>query len=120
EFGPGPPPVVGIHDALAPPRARVGGDEDIVFAALPSRAIEPVHDRAAGERPVAEPTGIDRDRQLLPVHQVAAHGVSPMHVAPAPSVGIVLEVKMVLAAGMDEPIRVVVPAAAGREVEAGA
>ena len=98
ELGPGPAAVVGIGDALAAARARVGGDEQVILAVLPARRVGPVDDRAAGEGPVAEPPRVDRDRQLLPVHQVAADGVAPVHVAPVPAVGIVLEEEVILAA----------------------
>ena len=61
--------------------------------------------------------GDEHVAKLLPVHQVAADGVAPVHVAPFPAVRIVLVEQVILAVVEDEAVGVVVPAASRREVE---
>ncbi len=64
---------------------------------------------AAGEAPVAVLSRIEGLAQLLPVDQVLADGMAPVHVAPTPAVGIVLIEKMVLALVVNQPVGVVQP-----------
>src|SRR5436305_8352616 len=51
------------------------------------------------------------------MHEVRANRVTPMHVAPAPAIRVMLKEQVVFAAVKHEPVRVVVPSAAGREME---
>ena len=55
--------------------------------------------------------------QLLPVDQVGADGVAPVHVAPVPAVGVVLVEEVIFARLPDQAVGVVEPAAPRREVE---
>ena len=57
--------------------------------------------------------------EMLPVYQVFAHGVSPVHIAPLTAIGIVLEVEVVLAVLIDHAVGVVHPAVEGSEVVRG-
>src|SRR5215470_13766873 len=59
------------------------------------------------------------DRQVLPIHQVAAAGVSPVHVPPERTVRIELVEEMVPAAVKDGSIRIVVPVGRRMEVISG-
>src|SRR5438034_10779220 len=87
---PGPAAVVAIDDALAAASVSEGGNEEIIVAFLESGGVVLVHDRAAGKAPIVELARIEGDADFLPVQQIRADGVGPMHVAPAPAVGIVL------------------------------
>ena len=49
------------------------------------------------------------DRQVLPVHEVAAHLVAPSHVSPRVAEAGVLIEQVVFAAEIDEAVRVVRP-----------
>ena len=52
-------------------------------------------------------------RQVLPMHQVLADGVSPGHVAPGPAEGVALVEEVVLALVVDQAVGVVVPTPGG-------
>src|SRR5262245_15210592 len=56
---------------------------------------------------------------MLPVHQVTAAGVSPMHVAPLRAERIVLVKKMVPALVKDSAVGIVIPICRGAEVIRG-
>ena len=59
----------------------------------------------------------DRERLLLPVHEVGAGGVAPAHVAPAGAVRVVLEEQVPRAVVVDQAVGVVHPVPLGREVQ---
>ena len=72
--------------------------------------IFPIHDRTAAEHW----THVIRQQfiaQFLPVNEVFADRVAPMHVAPSPAIGVVLKEKMVLAIVKHAAVGVVIPAA---------
>ena len=54
--------------------------------------------------------------EVLPMNQVLAYGMSPVHVAPLASVWVILEVKMILTILIHHTIRVVHPAVERSEV----
>lgn len=60
---------------------------------------------------------VERLTHFLPSHEVGAHRMAPMHVAPIPAIRIVLEKQVILAAIEDEAVRIVGPAPFGRKVE---
>ena len=111
------PAIATVGQALAAARAGVGRDDHFVVAVLPAGGVLFVDDGAAGERPVAMFPVVDRDRQLLPMHEVGAHSVPPVHVAPFPAVRVVLKIEMPLAVEVHEAVRIIVPTDALREVE---
>jgi len=53
----------------------------------------------------------------MPVYEIAARGVTPVHVAPIAAVGIVLKEEVVFTVVESQTVRVVIPAAPGREVQ---
>ena len=61
--------------------------------------------------------GVKRDRQLLPLHEIFADGVSPVHISPPPTVRIMLVEKMVFPVVEAQPVRVVQPPTSGRKME---
>lgn len=70
--------------------------------------VASVYDGAAREdmsHRVASDSGVE----MLPVDEVAAYGVSPVHVAPLRAVGVVLEVEVILAVLVCQTVRVVHP-----------
>ena len=77
-----------------------------------------VDDRRTGED-VAHGVAGDGGIELLPVEEVLADGVAPMHVAPLGTVGIVLEVEVILTVLVDHAVGVVHPTVGGREVIGG-
>ena len=105
-------------DALHGGTARGRVDEHLRGLAVAAQAagVLPVDHRRAAEH---RPQGVRRQgvADLLPVHQVAADGVAPVHVAPIPAVRVVLVEEMILAAVEDQPVGIVVPAAPRGEVE---
>ena len=66
--------------------------------------------------------GIARDGwvELFPVYQVAAYGMSPVHVSPHASIGVVLEVEMIFAVLVYHSVRIVHPSINGCEMIRGA
>ena len=87
------------------------------FAILAEAAgIVPIHHGAAAEHR-AHGIGQKFVAEFLPVNEVFADGVAPVHVSPAPAIRVVLEKEVILAIVEDHAIRVVVPSALGREVE---
>jgi len=95
----------------------IGGHERRFAPGLESCRCCRVHDGAAGEGQSPKPLRVECDRQLLPMHQIGADGVAPMHVAPVPAVGIMLIVEVILTVIEDQPVGVIIPAALRREVE---
>ena len=118
-FLPGLASVVAVSDAFAPAGAGESHDDRRFCALLKAAGVVGIHDRAAREAPVVELPGIKRGRPFLPVHQVGADGVAPVHVAPVPAVGVVLIEEVIRTRVPDQPVGVIEPAAAGREVELG-
>ena len=94
-------------------------DEGRVVRGAEAAGVIPVDDRAAAEHG-AHGIGEEFVAQFLPVDHVFANSVSPVHIAPAPAVGIVLEKEVVFAAVENHSVGVVVPAAAGGEMELSA
>ena len=94
----------------------VDGDHRGRAGAAQAGGVGVVHHRAAGGHG-PQGVGVEGDGELGPVHQVAAHGVAPVQVAPLDAVGVVLVQQMVLAAVVEQAVGVVVPAAARGEVE---
>lgn len=78
-----------------------------------------VHHRAARED-VAHRVARNGRLEVLPVYEVAADGVAPVHVAPLGAVGVVLEVEVILAVLIYQSVGVVHPAVDGGVVINGA
>ncbi|CDF21156.1 unknown [Prevotella sp. CAG:617] len=78
-----------------------------------------VHHRAARED-VAHRVARNGRLEVLPVYEVAADGVAPVHVAPLGAVGVVLEVEVILAVLIYQSVGVVHPAVGGGVVVNGA
>ncbi len=74
-------------------------NDHLLAADLPAGCIVLIHGGATGECPIATLLVVDSDGQLLPMNQVFADRMAPVHVAPVPSVGIVLKVKVSLTSG---------------------
>ena len=81
-------------------------------------AIAAVDDNAPGENHLATHFG-NGDRQLAPMKQVSADGVSPAHMSPLIAEGVELEKEMILTLKVHEAIRIIRPMLAGREVYLG-
>ena len=58
----------------------------------------------------------ERDGQFLPMHEIAADGVAPAHVAPRVAEGVVLEEEVVFAFEVDEAVGIVGPVAGRGEM----
>lgn len=89
-------------------------------AGLETGGVVVVNDGAAGEGPVAVLVRVDGDGVLCPVEEVFGGGVSPVHVAPVPAVGVVLVKEVPFALVIDKAVGVVEPAAVRSEVESRA
>ena len=74
--------------------------------------IFPIHHSAAGEN---QPQGIrvERNRKMLPMHQIGAHGMAPVHRPPYGAVGIVLVKQVVFAFVKEHAVGVVHPFCCG-------
>ena len=59
----------------------------------------------------------ERDRQFLPVDEIAADGVAPTHVAPGVAERVVLVEEVVFAVEPDQPVGVVGPVLARRKMK---
>ena len=92
---PGGAAVVAVGDAFAPARAGECRDHGRFGALLETACVVGIDDGTAGEAPVAELPGIEGDGAFLPVHQVTADRVAPVHIAPAPTIRIVLVEKVI-------------------------
>ena len=105
--------VVGPGQALGLGQAAVhGGVEKVQPAVL-------LH-RGAGEAALAAfigLVGVQGDGQLLPVEQVLADGVAPVHGVPHRGLGVVLEKDVVLPLEVAQAVGVVYPAALRLEVQ---
>ena len=104
------PAVRGHGHALLKRLARRGviQKQRIVPALLQAGQIAHVLNRAAGIHRIAR-LGIQRDGQMLPVNEVAAAGVPPVHVAPAVVVRVVLIKQVIPALVQNQSVRVVDP-----------
>ena len=81
------------------------------FAVLAEASgVLPVHHGAAAEHR-SHVVGQELVSELVPVDEIATDGMTPVHVAPIPTVRIVLEEQVVLAVVEDHPVRIVVPTA---------
>ena len=115
-FGERAPVVCAVGQALQLPvfvACRSVESDESIFAE--TGAVVEVDHRAAGID-VAEGVARNGGTKFFPAHQVAAHGMPPVHVAPFRAIGVVLIVKMVFAVFVDEAVRVVHPAIGGRMV----
>src|SRR5262249_51038164 len=74
----------------------VDGDERRLAVFAQAAGILPIHHRAAGENHDII-RFVERDRQMFPAHEVAAHRVTPAHVAPLVTKGIELVEQVILA-----------------------
>ena len=108
---------VGQRLRLRPrPRAGVDRNHRRVAPAPEAARVPPVDDGAAREDRLVALLR-DGDGQVRPVHEVAADGMSPGHVPPRASERVVLVEEVVLAAVVDQPVRIVHPVGGRREVE---
>ena len=107
-----------MGEALDGRIAGGGVEEDEWRLALRAEAarILPIDDGAAAEH---RPHRVGREglAELFPADEIPAHRMPPVHVAPAPAVGIVLKEEVVLPFKEHEAIGIVVPAAARGEVK---
>ena len=72
--------------------------------------VLPVHHGAAAEHR-SHVVGQELVSELVPMDEIATDSMTPVHVAPIPTVRIVLEEQVVLAVVEDHPVRIVVPTA---------
>ena len=77
-------------------------------------------DDGASREDVSHRVAGDGGVEMIPVYEVAADGVAPVHVAPLRSVGVVLEVEMILPILVGESVGVVHPSVERRVVIDGA
>ncbi|CDB10232.1 unknown [Bacteroides sp. CAG:633] len=73
-------------------------------------------DNGATREDVSQRVACDGRVEVFPMNEVAADGVSPVHVAPLRSVGVVLEVQVIFAVFVDQTVGVVHPAIERRVV----
>lgn len=97
-------------------RRGVGGYHRGRLPAVEPGAVFAVDYRRTREHR-SQAVGIERVGQLLPVHQVAAHGVAPVHVLPLAFIGVVLVEEVVFVIVVNQPVGVVDPSPARCEVE---
>ena len=104
----------GLHGRIA--EGGVEEDERRLPLLAEAARVLPIDDGAAAEH---RPRCVGREgvAELFPVDEIPAHRMPPVHVAPAPAVGIVLEEEVVFPCKEDEAVGVVVPAAARGEVK---
>ena len=115
---PGQPRIVAVGDGLAAARIGEGRDHHLFAPRLKTRCVVGVDRGAAGKTMVlGHRPGVEGDGQLLPMHEVFAHRMAPVHIAPTPAIRIVLEEQMPLAVVIDHAIGIIGPAAFGAEVE---
>ena len=100
-------PVAAHGHALCLALAR-GGVEGQHRARAVARDISAVHDTRTAED-CAQRIGPESDGLLLPVDEIAAHGMAPRHILPERAVGIVLIIEMPFAAGVEHAVRVIHP-----------
>ena len=107
-----------VGDALHGGIARGGVNEDQRGPAILTEAagVLPVHHGAAAEHR-SHVVGQELVSELVPMDEITTDGVAPVHVAPIPTVRIVLEEQVVLAVVEDHAVRIVVPAALWRKME---
>ena len=77
-------------------------------------------DNGATRENVSQCVAGDSRIKVFPVDEVAADGVSPVHVAPLRSVGVVLEIQVIFAVFIDQTVGVVHPAVERRVMIDGA
>src|SRR5438034_5302167 len=76
----------------------------------------PINDRTPAEhRP--QVIGCQHVPEFLPMHQIAADGMTPVHVAPIPTKRVMLIKQMIFAFEINEPVGIVIPAASRREMK---
>ena len=80
-----------------------------------SAAVFPIHHHAARKDHYAVFLG-DRRRQLLPVDEIRAHGVTPSHMSPLVAERVVLIEEVIFASEVHRAVRVVGPVDGRREV----
>ena len=66
---------------------------------------------------IIRPVRVKRDGLALPVHEIAARHMSPMHRPPLRLIGIMLIEEMILAAEIGKAVRIIAPADPRRDVE---
>ena len=93
----------------------VDGYHSRVALLAPARGVVVVDDCRARKH-CAEVVGMECWRKLLPMHQVAAYGVSPRHILPLALEWVMLIEEVVFALIVDKSVGVVVPAASLRVV----
>src|SRR5688572_8567151 len=79
ELGPGGALVLRVRDAFTAARAGKGDDHRRPTIFCPPRSILMIDHPAAGERKVILSARIEGNRQFLPVHEIGAHRMAPMH-----------------------------------------
>ena len=112
--------IVGVRQAQADPGAQVEGDDHVLAAGLAAELVAVVDERRPRKAGTGGGLGEQHLGQLGPVHEVAADGVSPGHVAPRQAGRVVLVEQVVLAAVPDQAVGIVEPAGARGEVESRA
>ena len=117
-FGPGPPAVVAVGETLGKGLGRRGvdADERLLRTGLETCRVVPVHH---GRSRIDQSMfiGIKGNGQFLPMNQVRADGMPPMHVSPTPTIRIVLEKQVILALVKHQPVWVIGPAALRGKME---
>ena len=81
-------------------------------------SIVVVHDRRTGINP-ADFVRLHRNRQVLPVNQVAAHCMVPVHRSPDVVVGIILRKQVIIPVFINQTVGVIDPALFGGKVDFG-
>ena len=114
-FGKGESVVGAVGDALDFLLTVLGEDGD-QRAFAESGGVVVVNDRAAGEDR-AQRIGRKRDGTVVPVDQIRADGVSPVHGSPVAVIGIVLVVEVILAVVPDHAVGIVHPELFGRKMD---
>ena len=109
--------VEAVREAFAAPGRGEVNQQRGIFRRAEAGGVLRVEERASREAEVILSLRGEGDRQLLPVQQVVADGVPPVDVAPLRCLRVVLKVHVIPAAQHDEPVRVVEPAPACREMK---
>src|ERR1044072_27903 len=119
----GPSVVVAQLYTFATPCAGIKGDDRIDTVLAKARGVGRIGHGRPGECSIVHYTGFHHGKdgliQLFPMQQVCTDSVSPVHVSPGPSVGIVLEEQMILAVVIQQSVGIVQPAALCREMYLG-
>src|SRR5690606_39171293 len=113
------PIVIAELYGLTPTGAGIKSNQRVDALFPESRRVVWIIYSRTGECRISFVNGIKGFTDLSPVQQVRAHCVSPVHVTPIPTIGVVLIEQMIFTIIIDQSIWIIDPAAHGRKMYLG-